>query len=218
MLGSNRAGNAATLVRPVPELLPLDDEHRDLGGGAWVELVRGFVPDHAIVMDRLVATLPLRSEQVVVFGRSHATPRLTSWHGDRGCAYAYSGRVFDPHPWTPDLIALRARLRDTTGIDFNSVLANYYRDGRDAMGMHADDERELGPTRDDVRIASISLGARRRFVLAERRGGDRHAWPLGEGDLLVMGGTTQRRYRHGVPRSAGAVGPRLNLTFRVVVA
>jgi len=194
------------------------NEHVDLGDGAWLELAPGFVADHDRAMQRLVATLPLRAEQVVVFGRAHATPRLVSWHGDPGAAYAYSGRTFEASPWTAELLALREDLARATGLRFNSVLANYYRDGRDAMGRHADDERELGPTRDDVRIASISLGARRRFVLTPRGGGPSLALALGEGDLLVMGGTTQRRFVHAVPRTRTPVGPRLNLTFRVVLA
>jgi alkylated DNA repair dioxygenase AlkB len=189
----------------------------DLGRGAWLSLSPGFVPDHAAVMERLVDTLPLVQEHVVLFGRSHPMPRLTSWHGDPGLAYAYSGRVFDPSPWTPELLALRDAVREHTGTAYNSLLANWYRDGRDAMGMHADDEPELGPSREDVRIASISLGERRRFVIAPRRkDGERRVLELGEGDLLVMGGTTQRWFRHGVPRTARPVGARLNLTLRVL--
>ena len=149
---------------------PGEPEPIDLGRGAWLVLRRGFVPDHAAVMASLVATLPLRQEHVVLFGHTHPMPRLTSWHGDPGLAYAYSGRVFDPSPWTQEPAALRDAVVDATGTPFNSLLANYYRDGQDAMGMHADDEPELGPSRDDVRIASISLGARRRFAIAPRRG------------------------------------------------
>jgi alkylated DNA repair dioxygenase AlkB len=96
------------------------------------------------------------------------------------------------------------------------VLVNYYRDGRDAMGEHADDEPELGPATNDIRIASVSLGAPRRFVLRHRRTREVRAFALGEGSLLVMGGTTQQHYRHHVPRTRTPVGPRMNLTFRVI--
>jgi alkylated DNA repair dioxygenase AlkB len=191
----------------------------DLGGGAFIELVRGFVADHETLLDRLARTLPLRAERIRIFGRDVTTPRLTSWHGDPGTAYRYSGRTFEPAPFTDELEVIRAALARVTGVRFNSVLANLYRNGDDSMGAHSDDERELGPTRDDIRIASVSLGAPRRFVLLPRRPsyGQRRALDLGEGSLLVMGGTTQRRYRHAVPKTRAAVGPRLNLTFRVVM-
>jgi alkylated DNA repair dioxygenase AlkB len=169
-------------------------------------------------MERLASSLPLAQESIVLFGREVAMPRLTSWHGDPGCSYAYSGRLFHPAPWTAELSALRNRLILREGCAFNSVLVNHYRDGRDAMGEHADDEPELGPSRDDVRIASVSLGSPRRFVLRHRRTRALFPFQLGEGSVLVMGGTTQRHYRHHVPRTQRAVGPRMNLTFRVVSA
>jgi alkylated DNA repair dioxygenase AlkB len=188
----------------------------DLGEGAWVSFEAGFVPDHWALMASLLETLPLRQETIVLFGRSVAMPRLTSWHGDPGSTYAYSGRVFAPEPWTPELGALRDRLVVREGCPFNSVLVNHYRHGSDSMGEHADDEPELGPSANDVRIASVSLGALRRFVLRHRRTREVHPFHLGEGSLLVMGGTTQRHYRHHLPRTRSPVGPRLNLTFRVI--
>jgi alkylated DNA repair dioxygenase AlkB len=96
------------------------------------------------------------------------------------------------------------------------VLANLYRDGRDSVGFHADDEPELGPSRDDIAIASLSLGAERRFVLKHRRSGARHLFELGHGALLVMTGRTQHHYVHAVPKTERPVQPRLNLTFRVI--
>ncbi|MEM6295333.1 MAG: alpha-ketoglutarate-dependent dioxygenase AlkB [Myxococcota bacterium] len=190
---------------------------RDLGRGSWARLIPGFVADGAALMQQLLDTLPLRQEPITMFGKTHLTPRLTSWHGDPGCSYRYSRRLFEPSPWTPALSEVRARLIDATGYAFNSVLVNHYRDGRDAMGAHADDEPELGPARDDVGIGSISLGARRRFLLRPKAGGDTIEYALGEGDLLVMGGTTQAHFKHWIPRTAKPVGPRMNLTFRVVM-
>jgi alkylated DNA repair dioxygenase AlkB len=192
----------------------------ELGEGAWVLHRPGFLADTATTFEALVRTLPLQVEHLTILGRSVPTPRLTAWHGDAGCAYRYSGRLFEPTPFTPELTTLRAALREALGADFNTVLANLYRDGRDAMGWHSDDERELGPAApDDVLIASISLGATRRFAMRHRRRagdpGGRHVFQLGDGDLLVMGGTTQRRWQHCVPRTALPVGPRLNLTFRI---
>lgn len=189
----------------------------DLGEGAWVAVIEGWLPEHARVMEAL-ATLPLRVETLRIGAREVATPRRTSWHGDPGATYAYSGRSFDPSPWTPELSAVRDALEGTTGVRFDSVLVNEYRGGRDSMGWHADDEPELGPRApDDVLIASVSLGARRRFVLRHRRRpAQRREWSLGGGDLLVMGGATQKRWQHAVPKTAEPVGARMNLTYRIV--
>lgn len=143
-------------------------------------------------------------------------PRLLSYHGDPGTAYRYSGRIHEPRAWSPRLAALRRVVIDLSGVPLNAVLANYYRDGRDAMGYHADDEPGLGPERRDVAIASLSLGAERRFLLKERGSGALQRFDLGHGSLLVMRGRTQERYRHALPRTRRPVAPRLNLTFRVV--
>jgi len=195
----------------------LENARRDLGDDAWVALLEEFVPDHAALMEALRARLPLQQETLRFAGKEVRTPRLTSWHGDPGAAYAYSGRRFEPAPWTPELLAVKDRVDSAVGVRFNSVLANYYRDGGDSMGEHADDEPELGPARDNILIASVSLGVRRRFLLRHKRTGTVHEFSLGEGNLLVMGGTTQLQYRHRVPRTAANVGPRMNLTFRVVL-
>nr|WP_043290844.1 alpha-ketoglutarate-dependent dioxygenase AlkB [Pseudoxanthomonas spadix] len=150
-----------------------------------------------------------------LFGRWVHAPRLSCWIGDPGAVYRYSGRTFAPQPWPHALLPLRQRLREELGVDFNSVLANLYRDGRDAMGWHSDDEPELGP---EPVIASLSLGAARRFVLRRR---DDHAVKqalvLEPGSLLVMRGASQRDWQHALPRTARPGGPRINLTFRRIV-
>lgn len=151
-----------------------------------------------------------------LFGREVPSPRLSCWIGDADAAYTYSGTRFQPRPWPDTLLPIRARLAGELGIEFNSVLANLYRDGHDCMGWHSDDERELGP---QPVIASVSLGAVRRFVLKHRHdAAARTAIELPHGSLLVMRGDTQRHYRHALPRTARAVGPRINLTFRNILA
>lgn len=150
--------------------------------------------------------------RIRLFGREHDSPRLSSWIGDAEARYRYSGALFEPRPWPPALASLRSRLSEELGVAFNSVLANRYRDGRDAMGWHSDDEPELGPA---PVIASLSLGATRRFALKHRRrDGLKGALELGHGSLLVMAGATQANYRHALPRTARPVGERINLTFR----
>ena len=170
-------------------------------------------------MQSLVAELPLVQETIVIAGQRHLTPRLTSWHGDPEAVYRYSGRLFVPAPWTPVLAVVLARLRAEVDPRLNACLANFYRDGGDAMGAHADAEPELGPDAPgDVLVASVSLGGPRRFVLAPKRGvaGDRRVYHLGEGSLFVMGGALQQHWKHHVPRTTKPVEPRLNLTFRIV--
>jgi alkylated DNA repair dioxygenase AlkB len=194
-------------------------EQIKLGLGAWLEWWPRFLaPAERPSAQTLAAELPLRSDTFTIFGRTVRVPRLIAWHGDPGCRYRYSGQTYEPAPWTPGLARLRALLVARTGLPWNAVLANYYRDGDDSVGWHADDERELGPTRDDVAIASLSLGATRRFVMRARAGGERREFALGDGSLLVMRGSTQRHWRHALPKTTAPVGPRLNLTFRVIVA
>jgi len=156
-----------------------------------------------------------RQEEVTIFGRRHLVPRLVAWHGDPGARYTYSGTPHEPQPWTPTLERVRRRVQELSGFEFNAVLLNLYRDGRDGMGWHADDEPELGP---DPAIASVSLGAVRRFCLRHRRRkGLRMDLSLPHGSLLVMWGATQRHWVHAVPKTALSVGERINLTFRRVV-
>ncbi|WP_457095367.1 alpha-ketoglutarate-dependent dioxygenase AlkB family protein [Lysobacter sp. P5_B9] len=155
------------------------------------------------------------THHVRLFGREHASPRLSCWIGDPGTAYRYSGTLFEPRPWPSSLQRLRERLCAELDAGFNSVLANRYRDGRDCMGWHSDSEPELGPA---PVIASVSLGATRRFVLKHRdQPQEKLAIELPHGSLLVMAGATQRHYRHALPRTAKAVGERINLTFRQIL-
>jgi alkylated DNA repair dioxygenase AlkB len=150
-------------------------------------------------------------EHVHILGRRQDVPRLTAWHGDPGIAYSYSGIHHRPNRWTPALAEVRGLLEAELGRPFNGVLANRYRDGRDTVGWHADDEAELT----GACIASVSLGAPRRFSL---RRADDHARridvTLAPGSLLVMDATCQRYWQHCLPRTAKEVGPRINLTYR----
>jgi alkylated DNA repair dioxygenase AlkB len=155
-----------------------------------------------------------REEQILMFGRRVPVPRRVAWHGDPGARYTYSGTEHHPLPWTPALERVRERVTLLAGAHFNAVLLNLYRDGRDGMGWHADDEPELG--RDPV-IASVSLGATRRFCLRHRRHKDlRLNVPLTHGSLLLMSGATQHHWVHALPKTTAPVGERINLTFRRV--
>jgi len=164
------------------------------------------------LFEALHAGIDWEVHRIRLFGRLVDSPRLSSWIGDTGAGYVYSGVRFEPRPWPPVLAALRDRVSAVAGEQFNSVLANLYRNGRDAMGWHSDDERELGSR---PVIASVSLGAARRFVLKHRRLPERRlALELPHGSLLLMSGDTQSNYRHCLPRTVRPIGPRINLTFR----
>jgi alkylated DNA repair dioxygenase AlkB len=155
-----------------------------------------------------------QQEEVVIYGQRRLVPRLVAWHGEPGARYTYSGTLHEPLPWTPTLEQVRHRVQALSGWNFNAVLLNLYRNGRDGMGWHADDEPELGP---EPAIASVSLGAVRRFCLRHRqRKGLRADLPLPHGSLLLMSGATQRHWVHAVPKTAVQVGERINLTFRCV--
>ena len=170
----------------------------------------------AMLLSALRDAIPWEVHRIRLFGREHDSPRLSCWIGDPGAGYRYSGTRFQPNPWPAMLLPIRERLARELGVEFNSVLANCYRDGRDAMGWHGDDERELGPA---PVIASLSLGAARRFVLKHRQHPEcKLALELPPGSLLVMAGPTQQHYRHALPRTAKPVGERINLTFRRIDA
>lgn len=102
------------------------------------------------------STTALAPETIRMLARHVPVPRLVAFHGEPGRRYRYSGRDHEARPWTPALLELVGRLRAATGTPYDTVLCNHYRDGDDAMGRHADDEPELGPTPDDLRIASVS--------------------------------------------------------------
>ena len=153
--------------------------------------------------------------RIRLFGRLVDSPRLSCWIGDPEATYVYSGARFEPRPWPAALLSVRERLARETGVDFNSVLANCYRDGRDYMGWHSDNERALGQR---PVIASLSLGQARRFVFRDRSAkGAKHELLLPNGALLLMAGDTQSLYQHALPATAKPVGPRINLTFRRIV-
>jgi len=164
----------------------------------------------------LIDTIAWRSESIVLWGRTYAQPRLIAWYGDEGKHYTYSGLTLVPLPWTPLLTQIKERVEQLTTVRFNSVLLNYYRDGNDSMGMHSDDEPELGP---NPIIASLSLGAERTFILKHRT--KREIGPLhlqlSSGSLLLMQGDTQKHWKHGIAKEKRACGPRVNLNFRRIV-
>ncbi len=199
-------------------------EHGDTNCARVIELDGGDVTYHpgcfpADEADRLFeevnATTTWRQEMIWMFGREVPVPRLTAWVGDPGKTYTYSNIALQPAPWTSPLLEIKACVEHAAATTFNSVLLNLYRNGADGVAWHRDDERELG--RAPV-IASVSLGATRRFQLRQRSNNvERSELDLQHGSLLLMRGDTQHVWEHQVPKTAKPVGPRVNLTFRTII-
>jgi alkylated DNA repair dioxygenase AlkB len=161
----------------------------------------------------LLDELAWESREVVLFGRRILQPRLVAWGGD--VPYRYSGQTLEPRAMTASVAGVVEQANAHTGALFNHVLVNRYRNGMDSMGMHSDDEPELGP---DPVVASVSVGVTRRFVLVPKRGkGEKITLPLGAGSLLVMGAGCQASYRHGIPKDPAVRGERISLTLRRIL-
>lgn len=200
----------ANPVATVQQQIPIED--------GSLTLLRDWIPpaEALDLFSLLRDELAWEQSVIRIAGVHRQIPRLNAWYGDKGASYRYSGTNFDPIPWTPTLAQLRTRLVEALAIEFNSVLANLYRDGNDCVGWHSDDEKELGR---EPCIASISLGTERRFVMKHKRDKSipRIELKLPPGSLLVMSGTTQHHWIHQLPRTKLPVGPRINLTFRRIV-
>lgn len=176
-----------------------------------VQLTTNFTD---VSFETLRALIPWEQRSVTVYGKIYPQPRLTKWYGL--VPYAYSGVTWPPCEMPAELEQLRSRLQERLGVPFNSVLANLYRDGSDAVGWHADDEAIFGG---DPEIASLSFGATRTFKL--RLNADtkvQQSFELEHGSLLFMGKGVQPAWQHSLPRTKKPVGERINLTFRVTTA
>lgn len=156
---------------------------------------------------------------VKVFGKIHNLPRKQSAYGEPGLEYRYSGTTIPAKPWTPTLEYLRDVIEEKTGFRYNFVLVNRYKDGADKMGFHKDDEKELDP---EVPIASLTLGAERDFIFRHQDKRTNHLADeklvLTNGLLLLMRPPTNRWWYHGLPPRKKCTAPRINLTFRRIVA
>lgn len=153
-----------------------------------------------------------KHDKIRMYGKMIPLPRLTSWYGDPGNNYTYSGIKSEPNPWNKGLAYIKREVEKVAKVNFNSVLLNWYRDGEDYLNWHADDEKELGV---NPVIASVNFGESRDFVL--RRNDDQSikiVIPLGHGTLLIMRGETQHFWQHSVPKRKNVKGSRINLTFR----
>jgi alkylated DNA repair dioxygenase AlkB len=162
----------------------------------------------------LTNEIPWQQDEITVYGKKHLQPRLTALYGNEGKPYSYSNIKMQPHPWNLLLQKIKSKVESVSDVNFTTVLLNYYRDGKDSNGWHADNEKELGT---NPIIASISFGAERTFQLKHNSNIDqKKSIVLEHGSLLLMKGTTQHFWKHQIPKTAKPVGPRINLTFRVI--
>lgn len=184
--------------------------------GLDIEYRQHFV-DQALAQtwfELLLAEVPWQQDEITVYGKKHLTPRLSCWMGESWMSYTYSRHTMRPRPWQALPLEIMRFVEAATDETFNSVLINYYRDGRDSNGWHADDEPELGI---EPVIASLSLGASRDFHLRNKSDhSQKYKMRLEHGSLLIMRGQTQSCWQHHVPKRVN-VGPRVNLTFRTIV-
>ena len=196
---------------------PVSIEELQLAGGE-LTLIHNWLGEHQALdlFDRLRQSLQWEQSHIRLYGRGVSIPRLNAWYADAACEYRYSGYQMPRHDWSEELLMLREKLQLATGLSFNSVLANLYRDGNDSVGWHSDDEPELGH---NPVIASISLGEVRRFCLRHKRNqeiADIELMP-GSGSLLIMAGSTQHNWKHCLPKTRKSTSARINLTFRRVL-
>ncbi len=178
-------------------------------------LINGFYPDQQAqqLFKQLRQSLAWQQEKIFVYGRWLNVPRLMSWYGDKQAEYKYSGVNHQPLPWTEDLLAVKQKIQSFYPSEFNSVMANLYRDGNDSMGCHADDEKELG---ENPIIASLSLGEQRLLRFRHQQTKEKLDVPLNNGDLLIMAGEIQHHWHHELPKTKKSKAERINLTFRHV--
>ena len=195
--------------KPTDNLLPYDGQVNDLG----------IVIDYpSPLFYNLVTELPWQEDIVTLFGKTHVTTRQIVWMGDSDIDYQYSGHTRQTIPWTDTVFHVKQHVEQQLlilGIDvnFNSCLLNYYPSGEDGMGYHADDERELG---EQPVIASLSLGATRKFVFKHKKTQDKVELYLESGQLIVMHGDTQSFWKHSITKTKKVTTGRISLTFRQI--
>nr|BDT27217.1 alpha-ketoglutarate-dependent dioxygenase AlkB [Bacteriovorax sp. HI3] len=168
-----------------------------------------------IKIDDVIEGIKWRNDSITLYGKTFPQPRLTAWYGDPGVKYSYSNIHMQALPWTPVLLKLKTQLENDLNVRFNSVLVNYYRDGNDHMSYHSDDEKELGP---NPTIASLSFGETRSFQLKHKFDLEKKTViiPITDGSLVVMKDELQHFWQHKISKTKKLIGPRVNLTFRMI--
>lgn len=164
--------------------------------------------------EKLKNQIEWKQEPIKIFGKTIKQPRLTALYGNTEKPYGYSGIIMQPLVWIDFLLEIKHRVEEKSETCYTHVLLNYYRDGKDSMGWHRDNEAVLGP---NPTIASVSFGDTREFQIrhyAEKK--LKLKLPLDHGSLVIMGGSSQHHWEHQIPKTAKSLRPRINLTFRKI--
>jgi alkylated DNA repair dioxygenase AlkB len=164
--------------------------------------------------DLLMHNILWKNDEVVIFGKHIVTKRKAAWYGDSNYLYTYSNSTKQALAWTKELCELKQIVEDLAGTTFNSCLLNLYHNGDEGMGWHSDDEESLGKNNT---IASLSLGAERKFLFRHKQSKQIVSLVLEHGSLLVMKEATQNNWLHSLPKSKNVIEPRINLTFRTIL-
>ena len=164
---------------------------------------------------RLLNNIAWINDEAVIYGKRIITKRKVAWYGEEAFAYTYSNTTKYALPWTSELLALKSLIEERTGELFNSCLLNLYHDGSEGMAWHSDGEKDL---KKHGAIASVSLGAERKFSFKHKLTKETISIVLEHGSLLVMEGLTQTYWQHRLPPSKKITEPRINLTFRTIVS
>ena len=162
----------------------------------------------------LLNEIPWSERSIKLFGKDTLQPRLMCWMGDKKCSYKYSGTTFEPTPWTKTVLEIKNKIESNLDVIFNSALLNLYRNEKDSMGAHSDNEKELGK---NPVIASFSLGSERPFVFRHKATKEKIKLNLTAASLLVMKGATQENWKHELPKLKTPTEPRINITFRKII-
>jgi len=169
---------------------------------------KNWLQNNDVLFEKIKNSLNFKEHIIEMYGKKIPMPRLISYHGNE--SYSYSGQIHKAEPWTEELLFIKSELEKFSGYEFNSCLANLYRDGKDSVSPHSDDEKEIGPV-----VASVSLGAPRRFLIQIKDKSEPiQEFLLGNGDLIIMHEGVQKTHVHWVPKTKKKVGERINLTFR----
>lgn len=190
--------------QPKTNLLPYDGDVEDYGcliSTAEAEQYFQYFLKH----------LAWRHDEARLYGKHFITPRQVAWYGDNHYRYAYSGIMRDSLPWDPQLLILKQQIEQTLAERFNSCLANLYQEGTQGMAWHSDGDMSLAK---QTTIASLSLGATRKFCFRHLRTKEKIEMQLQSGQLIVMRGETQQHWQHAIMKSQKVIHPRINLTFR----
>jgi alkylated DNA repair dioxygenase AlkB len=164
--------------------------------------------------DYMLQTLPWKQDKIRIYDKEVLQPRLTAYYGDTNKNLSYSGTTMHPNPWTEQLTVLKLKTETIAGVSFTNALFNLYRDGKDSVSWHRDNEKYLGV---NPIIGSVSLGATRTFQFRYYK--DKsivRSIELTAGSLLIMRGTTQHFWEHQVPKTNKRIGARINITFRII--